>query len=522
MHTVYISRDYSSLAVGSDDVAKAVEKEASSRNIPLKIIRTGSYGLYWLEPVVEVELGGNKRVAYGPVEVEQVQSLFDSGFLEGLDHPLYLGNIQEHPYLKNQKRLVFERIGRNDPLSLDSYVECGGFIGLRKAIEWGQSKVIDEVYKSGLRGRGGAAFPTGIKWKTTWQATSSQKFIVCNADEGDSGTFSDRMVMEGDPFLLIEGMMIAGFAVGADKGYIYLRSEYPLAYEILNEAIFICKSAGLLGKRIFGSSFSFDIEVFLGAGAYVCGEETALLDSLEGKRGMVRPRPPLPAVKGLWGKPTVINNVITLSSVPWILSHGAEAYASLGVNRSKGTLPVQLSGNLQYPGLVEIPFGISLRELIYGFGGGTRSGRPLKAIQIGGPLGPYLPDSLLDIPLDYEELSKIKGIVGHGGIVAFDDSVNLAHMAHYAMEFCAEESCGKCTPCRIGSTRGMELIEKIIMGKGSRRELELLFDLCDTMLNASLCGLGGMTPFPVLSALRYFPEDFGYSKAEVLAFATAG
>ncbi|QSR88860.1 formate dehydrogenase beta subunit [Methylacidiphilum caldifontis] len=520
MHKLYISKDYSSVAVGADEVALVVEKEASSRSIPLSIIRTGSYGLYWLEPLVEVQLEGTKRVAYGPVKPEDVRPLFESGFLNGGDHPLFIGDVQEHPYLKRQKRLIFERMGRLEPLSLDAYVEMGGFRGLKNALEWGQNRVIDEVTKSGLRGRGGAGFPTGIKWKTTWLAPSSQKYIVCNADEGDSGTFSDRMVMEGDPFLLIEGMMIAGFAVGANKGYIYLRSEYPLAYEILNKAIDICKQKGYLGSKLFGTSFSFDLEVYLGAGAYICGEETALLDSLEGKRGMVRPRPPLPAVKGLWGQPTVINNVITLASVPWILSYGGDAYARFGVNRSKGTLPVQLSGNLKYPGLVEVPFGISLKELIYEFGGGTRTGKPLKAIQIGGPLGPYLPESLLDIPLDYEELSKIKGIVGHGGIVAFDDSVNLAHMAHYAMEFCAEESCGKCTPCRIGSTRGMELMEKIIWGKGSRKDLELLFELCDTMINASLCGLGGMTPFPVLSALRYFPEDFGYSKQDIVAFAT--
>ncbi|CAI9085801.1 formate dehydrogenase [Candidatus Methylacidiphilum fumarolicum] len=521
MHTLYIAKDYSAIAVGADEVAFAVEKEAFLRNIPIRIVRTGSYGLYWLEPVIEVELEGGRRIAYGPVTEEAIGSLFDSGFLEGSDHPLCLGNLQEHPYLKKQTRLIFERIGKNDPLSLDSYMACGGFQGLKKAIELGPDKVIDQITKSGLRGRGGAAFPTGIKWKTTKGAIASQKYIVCNADEGDSGTFSDRMVMEGDPFLLIEGMAIAGFAVGADKGYIYLRSEYPLAHEVLNKAIAVCRSQGILGSPLFGSSFSFDLEVFLGAGAYVCGEETALLESLEGKRGMVRPRPPLPALKGLWGKPTVINNVITLASVPWILSHGGEAYAAYGVNRSKGTLPVQLSGNLKYPGLVEVPFGISLRDLVYGFGGGTRSGRPLKAIQIGGPLGPYLPEHLLDIPLDYEELSKVKGIVGHGGIIVFDDQTNLAHMAHYAMEFCAEESCGKCTPCRIGSTRGMELMEKILMGKGSRKELELLFDLCDTMLHASLCGLGGMTPFPVLSALRHFPEDFGYSKEEICAFAGA-
>ena len=511
---VYVPRDFSACALGADEVARAIEREARRRGITLELVRNGSRGLYWLEPLVEVESNG-ERVAYGPVSEEEVESLFDRNFLEGKEHPSRQGNPEEIPYLRRQKRLVFRRIGKNDPLSLDEYRKHGGLAGLTRALTLSSQQIVEEVTKSGLRGRGGAGFPTGIKWKTTLQAVDDQKYIVCNADEGDSGTFSDRMVIEGDPFLLIEGMIIAGLAVGATEGYVYLRSEYPLARRIFEEALERARAGGILGKDILGSGKSFSLNLYVGAGAYVCGEETSLLESLEGKRGMIRPRPPLPAVHGLWQKPTVVNNVITLASVPVILAEGAEAYAQLGVGRSKGTLPVQLSGNLRRPGLVEVPFGITLEDLLFEYGGGTASGRPLKAIQIGGPLGPYLPASLFHVTLDYEELAKVRGIVGHGGIVAFDDTVNLGEMARYAMEFCAEESCGKCTPCRIGSTRGMELMDKILSGKKAPGSIQLLVDLCDVMINASLCGLGGMTPFPVLSGLRHFPEDFGYAKEEV-------
>ncbi|VVM06454.1 formate dehydrogenase iron-sulfur subunit [Methylacidimicrobium cyclopophantes] len=511
---VYVPRDFSACALGADEVARAIGREAERRGISLELVRNGSRGLYWLEPLVEVERNG-KRIAYGPVGEEEVAGLFDGGFLEGKEHPARQGDPEEIPYLRRQKRLVFRRVGKNDPLSLDQYRRDGGFAGLTRALTLSPQQIVEEVTKSGLRGRGGAGFPTGIKWKTTLQADADQKYIVCNADEGDSGTFSDRMVIEGDPFLLIEGMAIAGLAVGATEGYVYLRSEYPLARKIFEEALERARAGGYLGKDILGSGKAFSLNLYIGAGAYVCGEETSLLESLEGKRGMIRPRPPLPAIHGLWQKPTVVNNVITLASVPSILADGAEAYARLGVGRSKGTLPVQLSGNLKRPGLVEVPFGITLEELLFEYGGGTASGRPLKAIQIGGPLGPYLPPSLFSVTLDYEELAKVRGIVGHGGIVAFDDTVNLGEMARYAMEFCAGESCGKCTPCRIGSTRGVEVMDRILSGKRDAGTLQLLVDLCDVMIHASLCGLGGMTPFPVLSGLRFFPEDFGYTKADV-------
>ena len=511
---IYVPRDYSACAMGADEVARAIEREAAARGLSVELVRNGSRGLYWLEPLVEVEREG-ARIGYGPVTEEEVEGLFASGFLEGKEHSKRLGDPEELPYLRRQKRLVFRRMGKNDPLCLEAYRKEGGLAGLARALTLSPEQIVEEVTRSGLRGRGGAGFPTGIKWKTTRQAEADQKYIVCNADEGDSGTFSDRMVIEGDPYLLIEGMIIAGLAVGATEGYVYLRSEYPLARRVFEEALDRARAAGVLGKDVLGSGKSFALNLSIGAGAYVCGEETALLESLEGKRGMVRPRPPLPAVHGLWQKPTVVNNVITLASVPGILADGAGAYAQLGVGRSKGTLPVQLSGNLKRPGLVEVPFGITLEELLFEYGGGTASGRPLKTIQIGGPLGPFLPPSLFSVTLDYEELAKVRGIVGHGGIVAFDDTVNLGKMARYAMEYCAGESCGKCTPCRIGSTRGMELMDRILAGKKSAGAAELLVDLCDVMVNASLCGLGGMTPYPVLSGLRFFPEDFGYTKEEV-------
>jgi formate dehydrogenase iron-sulfur subunit len=368
--------------------------------------------------------------------------------------------------------------------------------------------VVAEVTASGLRGRGGAGFPTGIKWKTVLGAEADQKYIVCNADEGDSGTFADRMLMEGDPFTLIEGMAIAGLAVGATKGFVYIRSEYPHAFRMMEKAIVEARSANMLGASVAGRGRAFDMEARLGAGAYICGEETSLLDSLEGKRGQVRAKPPLPAIQGLFGKPTVINNVLSFAATPWIMTHGAKAYADYGLGRSKGTQPYQLAGNIKRGGLVELALGVTIRQLVEDFGGGTHSGRPLRAVQVGGPLGAYFPENLLDTPLGYEEMLAVKGMLGHGGIVVFDDTVDLAKQARFAMEFCAIESCGKCTPCRIGSTRGVETIDKIIAGTERKKNLELLDDLCQLMTDGSLCALGGLTPIPVVSALTHFPDDF--------------
>ncbi len=505
---IFVPRDSAALAVGADEVAEAIVQQAANRGQGIELVRNGSRGLLWLEPMVEVVVGG-ERVAYGPVTPEDVSNLFDAGFLNGRPHALALGPTEALPYLKNQERLTFARMGITDPLSLEDYQAHEGFAGLRAALALPGADIVQQVLDSGLRGRGGAGFPAGIKWKTVMQASADQKYIVVNADEGDSGTFADRMVMEGDPYMLIEGMAIAGLAVGATRGYVYIRSEYPDAVSVMEEAVARATAAGFLGKNLMGSGKAFDITIRKAAGAYVCGEETALLESLEGKRGIVRAKPPLPALVGLFGKPTVINNVLTLAAVPYILCRGPKAYADFGMGRSRGTLPFQLAGNIRRGGLVEKAFGVTARQLIEDFGGGTDSGRPLRSVQIGGPLGAYLPDALLDTPMDYEALAAKGGVLGHGGIVVFDDTVDMAEQARYAMEFCAIESCGKCTPCRIGSTRGMEVIEcmKARPAEAAPQE-KLLRDLCSTMLNGSLCAMGGMTPYPVLSALDHFPEDF--------------
>lgn len=506
--TVYVPKDSSALSMGANRVAEAIVLEAAKRGESINMVRNGSRGLYWLETMVEVETKAG-RVAYGPVKSRDVPALFDADFLSGdQTHDLSLGLTEEIPYLKQQQRLTFARVGIIDPTDLDAYLAHDGYRGLRNAIKMTDAEIVQAVTDSGLRGRGGAAFPTGIKWKTVLDCESDQKYIVCNADEGDSGTFSDRMVMEDDPFVLIEGMTIAGLAVGATQGYIYLRSEYPHSLVALNEAIAKAEAAGYLGENILGSGCTFNMEVRRAAGAYVCGEETSLLESLEGKRGLVRFKPPLPAIEGLFGKPTVVNNVISLATVPIILDKGAQYYADYGMGRSRGTLPIQLAGNIKHGGLVELAFGVTLRELLYDYGGGSATGRPIKAVQVGGPLGAFLPESQFDTPVDYESFSKLWAVLGHGGIVAFDDTADMSQMARYAFEFCAIESCGKCTPCRIGSTRGKETIDKIVAGDNREQNIQLVRDLSDTMLNGSLCALGGMTPFPVLSALNHFPEDF--------------
>jgi formate dehydrogenase iron-sulfur subunit len=512
--TVYVPRDSSALSVGAEKVAAAIAAEAARRNLPVRLVRNGSRGMFWFEPMVEVE-SAEGRIAYGPVTAHDVPSLFDADFLGAGASRLLLGPAEKIPYLKNQERLTFARVGIIDPVSLDAYLEHGGYRGLARALSMSADKIVEEITESGLRGRGGAGFPAGIKWRTTQQAAASQKYIVCNADEGDSGTFSDRMIMEGDPFVLIEGMTIAAVCAGATQGYIYLRSEYPHAARTLNEAIDVAYRRGYLGDKVAGSAHGFDLEVRIGAGAYICGEETAMLESLEGKRGMVRYKPPVPAISGLFGRPTIVNNVVSLATVPIILERGGAFYKDYGMGRSRGTLPIQLAGNIKHPGLVEKAFGVTLRDLVYEYGGGTRSGRPVRAIQVGGPLGAYLPETMLDLPMDHEALAAKKGIVGHGGIVVFDDTVNLARQARWSFEFCAIESCGKCTPCRIGSTRGAEVIDGLLRAADRASSLGLLRDLCDTMTYGSLCALGGLTPLPVLSALRHFPEDFGLTRSDV-------
>ena len=511
--TLFVPCDSAALAAGADEVVDAIHKEAAARGVAIDVQRNSSRGMFWLEPLVEV-LTPQGRMAYGPVAFEDVPSLFDADFLTGGKHALGLGLTDAIPYLAKQQRLTFARMGLTRPLSLDDYAAHGGWAGLKNAVAMDGAAVVQELLDSGLRGRGGAAFPAGIKWRTVRGTTAAQKYVVCNADEGDSGTFSDRMTMEGDPYMLIEGMAIAGLAVGATQGYIYIRSEYPHAIATMNTAIAMAESAGYLGANVMGSGQAFVLKVRKAAGSYVCGEETAMLESIEGKRGVVRAKPPLPALEGLFGQPTVINNVITLASVPIIMAKGAAFYKNFGMGRSTGTLPFQIAGNILQGGLVERAFGLSLRELLFDFGGGSRSGKPIKAVQVGGPLGAYVPESQWDVPLDYETYAAMGAVVGHGGIVVHDDSANMAKLARYAMEFCAIESCGKCTPCRIGSTRGVETIDRIGTSNNKEQQVHLLRDLCNTMLHGSLCAMGGMTPYPVLSALNHYPADFGIETKE--------
>jgi formate dehydrogenase iron-sulfur subunit len=490
---LFVPRDAAARAVGADKVAAAVVEESRKQSLDIQIVRTGSRGLFWLEPMVEVETSEG-RIAFGPVATRDVPALVAGRFDRG--HPLCVGRPEDIPFLKRQMRITFARCGIIDPLSVEDYRAHGGWRGLERARSLGPARTLDEVTKSGLRGRGGAGFPTGIKWKTVADTAADQKYIVCNADEGDSGTYADRMIMEGDPFLLIEGMAIAGLATGATKGYAYVRSEYPDAVRTMQRAVALAPLE------------NFEIEIRVGAGAYVCGEETSLLESLEGKRGQVRAKPPLPAHKGLFGKPTVINNVISLTSVPSILADGAERYAGLGMGRSRGTMPIQLAGNVKHGGLFEAAFGLTLGEIVDDIGGGTHSGRAARAVQVGGPLGAYFPRALFDTPFDYEAFAAKDGLIGHGGVVVFDDTVDMARQARFALEFCAIESCGKCTPCRIGSTRGVETMDKIMRGERTAANLALITDLCQTMKFGSLCALGGFTPYPVTSAIKHFPEDF--------------
>ncbi|AUH64789.1 formate dehydrogenase beta subunit [Paracoccus zhejiangensis] len=499
---IYVPMDSAATALGADEVAEVLAREIAARGIDAQIIRNGTRGMIWLEPLVEIDRGDG-RIGYGPVTPADVPAILD-GSAESL------GRVEEIPFFANQTRLTFARCGVIDPLDLDDYAAHGGLAGLTRAIAMSSAEIVQEVADSGLRGRGGAGFPTGIKWKTVAEAAADQKYIVCNADEGDSGTFADRMIMEGDPFTLIEGMAIAGLGVGATRGYVYLRSEYPDAIRVMRAAVKIARQRGMLGADVLGSGRAFDMEIRQGAGAYVCGEETSLLNSLEGKRGVVRAKPPLPALEGFLGKPTVVNNVISLATVPVIFEKGAKHYADFGLGRSRGTVTLQIAGNVKHGGLYETAFGLTLGEVVNGIGGGTATGRPVKAVQVGGPLGAYMPVSKFDTPVGYEEFDKNGGLIGHAGLVVFDDSADMLQMARFAMEFCAVESCGKCTPCRIGAVRGVETIDRIAAGDPGAADL--LTDLCETMKDGSLCALGGFTPFPVMSALTQFPDDFACQK----------
>ncbi len=495
---IYVPLDSVAVALGADGLVAAIEAEASRRGVTVEVVRNGSRGMVWLEPLVEVVTEAG-RAGFGPMTLADVPGLF--GDLSA--HPKAVGLVEELSWMKGQTRLTFGRVGVIDPLSLEDYVANGGLAGLERAAKMTKAEIVAEVTESGLRGRGGAGFPTGIKWKTVSEAPGEQKYIVCNADEGDSATFADRMLMEGDPFTLIEGMAIAGLACGATKGYVYIRSEYPVAIRVMEAAVKIAREAKVLGP-------AFDMEIRVGAGAYVCGEETSLLNSLEGKRGVVRAKPPLPALQGFMGRPTVVNNVISLASVPVIMAKGAAFYKDFGLGRSRGTIPLQIAGNVQFGGLYEVAFGLTLGQIVNEIGGGTASGRPVKAVQVGGPLGAWFPPSLFDTPFGYEEFGAKDGLIGHAGLTIADDNTDMLQMARFAMEFCAIESCGKCTPCRIGSTRGVETIDRLARGDASA--MPILTDLCNTMKLGSLCALGGFTPYPVMSAITHFPDDFARAK----------
>jgi formate dehydrogenase iron-sulfur subunit len=511
MTRVYVPGDSAARSVGADEVAVAIAAEAATRGEDVTVVRNGSRGLMWLEPLVEVAIDAD-RVAYGPVRGDDVAGLFDAGFLSGAEHPLGYGPTDSIAWLAEQNRLTFARVGVIEPLSLSDYADHGGLVALDTALSMTPEQICDVITESGLRGRGGAGFPTGRKWRTVLDAPATPKFVACNADEGDSGTFADRMLMEGDPFMLIESMAICAFAVGAHEGFIYLRSEYPAAATTLRAAIELAREAGVLGESVRGSGFAFDLQIRVGAGSYICGEETAMLESLEGKRGVVRAKPPLPAIEGLFSQPTAVNNVLSLASVLPIITRGAAFYQNLGVGRSRGTQVFQLAGNVARGGIVEVAFGMTLGELLEHFGGGTRSGRPIRAVQVGGPLGAYVPPTQFDLPLDYEAFVEAGAMLGHGGVVVFDDTVDMAAQARFAMEFCALESCGKCTPCRVGAVRGVEVIDRIVAGQDVAANSVLLDELLEVMTDGSLCAMGGLTPMPVRSVLVHFPEDLGLSR----------
>jgi formate dehydrogenase iron-sulfur subunit len=502
---IYLPLDSVAVALGADDIAAAITAHASKTGVQVELIRNGSRGMVWLEPLIEIE-ATEGRIGFGPMTLADIPALFG----EMAQHPKALGLVEALPWMAGQTRLTFARCGVIDPLNFNDFNANGGFAGLTRALDMASSDIVSEVTASGLRGRGGAGFPTGIKWKTVADAKAVQKYIVCNADEGDSATFADRMLMEGDPLTLIEGMVIAGLATGATKGFVYIRSEYPIAIDIMEKAVLLARANGVLGASVMGRGPAFDMEIRVGAGAYVCGEETSLLNSLEGKRGVVRAKPPLPALQGFMGLPTVVNNVISLASIPVIMAKGAAHYAAIGLGRSRGTIPLQVAGNVKYGGLFEVGFGLTLGQIVDDIAGGTATGRPVKAVQVGGPLGAYFPRALFDTPFGYEEFAGKEGLIGHAGLTIFDDSADMLAQARFAMEFCAIESCGKCTPCRIGAVRGVETVDRI--AKGDTAAIPLLTDLCATMKSGSLCALGGFTPYPVLSALNHFPADFARSK----------
>lgn len=527
---IFIGMGTCGLAAGGDKVKEAIEEELKKLKIKALILPTGCVGYCAREVIVDIKLPGQNRISYCEVTPKIVPKLIQRAIVEkGVLKEKLLGSydksddkapyINDDPFFKRQLKIVLENCGIIDPMSIDAYIAHGGFRGLDKTLRLNTSEgVVKEILDSGLRGRGGGGFPTGKKWELAAKEKAEQKYVICNADEGDPGAFMDRSLLESDPYRVVEGMIIAGYAIGASYGYIYCRAEYPLAIEKLENTINECKKYGLLGKKILGKNFSFDIKVKKGAGAFVCGEETALMASIEGKRGMPRPRPPFPSVAGLFGKPSIVNNVETFANVPSIMKKGSHYFSSIGTETSKGTKVFALSGKIKYSGLVEVPMGVTLREVIFDIGGGIPDNKKFKAVQIGGPSGGCLPESVIDTLVDYESLKNVGAMMGSGGFVVMDQDTCMVDVAKYFMTFIQNESCGKCVPCREGTKRMLEIIERIPKSYRSYQDkleqlqrfkgIVYLQRLAGVIRDTSLCGLGQSAANPVLSGLRYFRHEY--------------
>lgn len=492
------------IAAGANKVYEALENEIQTQNLQVDLQIAGCNGMCYLEPIVDVIDENGKKQTYIKVTPERIDEILKSTKDSDL-------KISEEELAKRSKqvRIVTEKCGSINPENIEEYIEIGGYKAIEKCVtEMTQEEVIEEIQISGLRGRGGAGFPTWFKWNAALQSKSTPKYMVCNADEGDPGAFMDRSVLEGDPHNLIEGMMIGAYAIGAEEGIVYVRAEYPLAIIRLQKAIEQAREEGLLGKNLFGSDFNFDLRIKAGAGAFVCGEETALIASLEGERGMPRLKPPFPAQKGYWDQPTNINNVETFANIPWIITNGGDRYAALGTDKSKGTKVFALTGKIKNGGLVEVPMGMPIKDIIFGLGGGILNDKEFKAVQMGGPSGGCIPSEIIDTTVDYESLAKTGAIMGSGGMVVMDETTCMVDMARFFLDFTRNESCGKCIHCRIGTKRMLEILTRITEGNGKDGDIELLEDLAIQIKDASLCGLGQTAPNPVLSTIRYFREEY--------------
>jgi len=507
-------------AAGANAVLEAIDSALAKHKLKAVITQVGCIGLCYVEPIIDIIKPGRPHIFYGNLTPELASQLVEDYIVNDNPRPdLALGTVGDTevegiprfydlPMLKPQVRISLRNCGLIDPESINHYIANGGYSGLVKALAMTPEEVIEEMKKSGLRGRGGAGFPTGLKWEFCYKSPGTEKYIICNADEGDPGAFMDRSLLEGDPHAVLEGMLIGAYAIGATEGYIYARAEYPLAIHRLRVALQQMKEYGLLGDNILGSNFSFHMKIKEGAGAFVCGEETALMASIEGKRGMPRPRPPFPAQSGLWGKPTNINNVETWANVSAILQHSGDWYAGYGTEKSKGTKTFALAGKINHTGLIEVPMGISLREIIYGIGGGIPDDKAFRAIQTGGPSGGCLPESLLDLPVEYESLAEAGAIMGSGGMVVMDEETCMVDIARYFLSFTQAESCGKCVPCRVGTKQMLDILEDITCGKGTPKSIDLLTELSEAIKSGSLCALGQTAPNPVLTTLRYFRDEY--------------